>query len=301
MPLQEFRVPEALAGHRLRKVLPVLMEKQLSRGQIRHCIETGRLTVNEATVVSSGRTMLKDDVIKIMESGTMAPKQFRANIPTVYEDQDLVVFDKPAGWITAGNGFRTVENTLTWNTSQDPLTGLNRARHIHRLDAATSGVLMFAKTSAALEWHHRMFREHCVQKEYHALCTGYVVSSGQCKAALDGKEAQTSWRVITRVPSVRFGHVSHLLLTTQTGRTHQVRRHMSIAGHPLVGDIHYNVRHRYPGKGLFLHASSVKTRHRGGGALVLHAALPDKYCAFLKREERQWNRLAGSSNSTSKA
>lgn len=206
-------------------------------------------------------------------------------IAILFENPDVVVVDKPYGMVVhPGNGV-TMEQTITGDMLKLypdlPLTnGQDRPGVVHRLDKDTSGVLLFAKTSTALEFYIDQWKKHRVEKTYYALVSGILEpQSGTIEAPVHrdrhnrkrmasdmsiGKMAITHYEVVEYFPSRRFP-VSLLRVRIETGRTHQIRVHFAAIGHPVVGDTVYGRRQingffseKHHLKRQFLHATSLK-------------------------------------------
>ena len=165
-----------------------------------------------------------------------------------------------------------------------------RPQHVHRLDAPTSGLLVVAKTGQSLRTLSASFKHRLVHKRYRAVVAGPVgeVSHMQLiEAPLSGQSARTHWRVVCRRPSAKFGEVALVDLWPYTGRTHQLRRHMALMGHPIVGD----QKHWCDGlpedtaHGLFLSAVELELPHPKTGALLrVRTAQPPGFSQYLKGE-----------------
>ena len=179
-------------------------------------------------------------------------------IPVVYEDSDIAVIDKPAGWVVhpgAGNPSGTLANALLHRFPQ--VTGLPRAGIVHRLDKDTSGLLVVALTEAARTELIRALEAREIKREYLAVVNGCPITGGTVDAPIGrhpknrlkmavterGRPALTDYRV-----KERFRGHGHLAVSLQTGRTHQIRVHMLHVGFPLVGDPLYGGRLQLPPK-----------------------------------------------------
>jgi 23S rRNA pseudouridine1911/1915/1917 synthase len=181
-------------------------------------------------------------------------------INVVYEDEDIIVVNKPVGLVThpgAGNWTGTLANALL---HYDPsLATLDRAGIVHRLDKNTSGLMVVARSELAQKNLVEQLQTHAVSREYSAIVYGHMISGGTVDAPIgrdpkdrirqavveegEGKNAITHYRVIDR-----FKNHTHVKCILETGRTHQIRVHMSYIEHPLIADSMYGGKIRFPKK-----------------------------------------------------
>lgn len=215
----------------------------------------------------------------------------------IYEDSHLAVVLKPAGIPTNGNCFRTAEHALAHTLTPSPEADrLARPRPVHRLDAATGGLLLAARTAGVLSALSRQFERREVEKRYRALAVGHLEGEGVWEFPLDGQNAVTRYRVVASSPSLRNGHLTLLDCWPVTGRTHQIRRHLLGAGHPILGDALYTDSREdvFRGKGLFLWAAEIAFRHPVTGLpLRVSEEEPPKFRSLREREARRWERQYG--------
>lgn len=196
----------------------------------------------------------------------------------VFEDDCLLVLDKPAGWVV--NRAKTVkENTLQDWIEKTRRSRLSRSGIVHRLDKETSGLLLVAKTKEAFENLQKQFKERKVKKKYLSLVHGKLRAKrgeiflpiGRTKkdrekfgVVVEGKKARTKYRIL-KYYETQWGPLSYLELEPFTGRTHQIRVHLAFLGHPIVADLKYGGKrakkdcHFFPR--MFLHASYLSFDH----------------------------------------
>jgi len=234
-------------------------------------------------------------------------------VDVVYEDSQLAVVYKPEGVCTFPT--RGIENrnsnfsggdtmkTAVKYALQPPPDGtqhtLPRPHVVHRLDKPTSGLLLCAKTRTSKSFLHASFRQREIHKQYRAIVCGQVEGDeGKIDREINGRPAQTLWRVLSRARSVGLGggHLTELALFPLTGRTHQLRRHCKEELFaPIVGDTQYGGRDADVGTGLYLSAVELSFQHpeRPASEEPLHIRVdaPSKFAKLLLQEQLQWEQL----------
>ncbi len=194
----------------------------------------------------------------------------------LHEDGSFLVINKPPGLLS--NGKRSAETRLRKQT------GCPTLRAAHRLDRDTSGCLLIARGDAAFARAVALFREHRVSKTYHAIVAGRIRrGEHEIRAAINGERAVTRYRVLDTA-----AEASHLLVSIETGRTHQIRRHLHQEGHPVLGDRRYATGAKLPpelrraGRQM-LHARSIAfTDPEEGAGLRATAPLPADFRRALR-------------------
>lgn len=285
---------------------------ELSRGRVQTLLKAGRVS-GPAGKVRPSQKVRAGEVYQVCfpPPPSTSLQQQDIDVPVLHEDGAVIVVDKPSGLIVhPGRGHP--DGTLC-NALLDKLDGLpghpQRPGIVHRLDIGTSGVMVVARTQAALDHLAAQFAAHTVDRRYLALVWGFVrEESGTIDADLarhprdrirfavvpGGKHAVTHWRVLDRarfkVPS-GMGHLTLVECRLETGRTHQVRIHLSHLGHPLVGDPMYQrpvykPRNHLPA-GLreavdridhpLLHARLLGFEHPDGGRIEHARPVPQDY------------------------
>lgn len=218
----------------------------------------------------------------------------------VYEDSDLLVINKARGMVVhpaAGNWDGTLVNALMYHCGSE-LSGINgvlRPGIVHRLDKDTSGLMLVAKNDVAHGSLAEQIKEHTVRREYHTVVIGNLKEdTGTISAPIgrhktdrkkmavtesNSKDATTHYTVIERYPG--FTYASCIL---ETGRTHQIRVHMSYTGHPVIGDRIYGARDKLGIEGQCLHSKNVTFVHpRTGKEMYFESALPDYFEEILRK------------------
>jgi RluA family pseudouridine synthase len=263
-----------------------------SRKGVRKAIARGAFTLDGVTA-ETGMWVMPGQVIELAENDSDPRPDFRLRLDVVHQDDHLALINKPAGVPVNGNAFKTVENALRPNLAPSTAAdALRRPLPVHRLDSATSGLLIIAKTARAQAGLGRLFEERRIAKRYRALLIGRLEGSGEIDTPIDGRNASTHYAALRHGPSLRSGWLTLVECEPRTGRTHQIRRHFSQAGHPVLGDPLYGV----PGlvlksKGLFLCAVEVSFAHPVTGETVRgRIEEPAKFSTFLERERRRWDK-----------
>jgi 23S rRNA pseudouridine1911/1915/1917 synthase len=252
----ESRVPVELSGLRLDQVAAQLFG-DFSRERLKSWIQDGHLTVDGRPGRPKDRLAGGEDLrLNVVLSVETEALPQAMDLDILYEDEHLLVLNKPAGLVVhpgAGNPDGTLLNALLAHCPD--LQHIPRAGLVHRIDKDTSGLLVVAKTLAAQADLVEQLSEKTVYREYEAVVQGVLVSGGTIDAPIGrhpnervkmavvpgGKPAVTHYRVITRFR----GH-THVRVQLETGRTHQIRVHFAHKGHPLLGDPVYGGRHRHP-------------------------------------------------------
>jgi 23S rRNA pseudouridine1911/1915/1917 synthase len=259
-------VPDAEAGHRLDRFLAGALPA-LSRSRLQALIAQGAVTRGGATIKDpNSRVKPGEDYDLSVPAAVQAdPRGQDIPLDVVYEDKDLIVIDKPVGLVVhpaAGNPDGTLVNALIAHCGPSliGIGGEARPGIVHRLDKDTSGLLVAAKNERAMASLAKQFAAHTIERAYNAVVWGApragdgVVEGQIGRNPFDrkrmavmrrgGKEARTRYRVIERFGPRPFASLVECRL--ETGRTHQIRVHMTHLGHPLIGDPAYGKAHRAP-------------------------------------------------------
>ncbi len=180
----------------------------------------------------------------------------------LFEDDHLAVIHKPAGILVSGNSFKTIANALVQNIKRSTLSDATKPQPVHRLDYATTGILLVGKTSSSIRVLNKMFEDKKIEKTYYAITIGEMNDEGEITSEIDGKKSQSNYKVLESVFSKRFGKLNLVKLKPQTGRRHQLRRHLLSIVNPILGDKDYGIENLVlRGKGLYLHAYSLGFIH----------------------------------------
>ena len=249
-------VPADLGGQRLDQVAAQLFD-EYSRSRLSAWIKDGRLTVDGA--VLRPRDIVHSGAVLSLQAEQEAQGEWVAQdiaLNIVYEDEHILVIDKPAGLVVhpaAGHADGTLLNALLHHVPD--IINVPRAGIVHRLDKDTTGLMVVAKTLQAQTKLVDQLQKRTVSRIYECICIGVITSGStidapigrssanrQRMAVIDGgKPAVTHYRVLER-----FRSHTHVRVKLETGRTHQIRVHMTYAGYPLIGDPLYAGRFRIP-------------------------------------------------------
>jgi 23S rRNA pseudouridine1911/1915/1917 synthase len=308
------------AAKRLDQFLAARLDS-ISRARVQEMIAEGKVLVNDAPAKASLK-LRGGERISVLGEAQRAPlKALAEDIPLdiVYEDDDLAVINKPAGMMVhAGAGASeearnrgTLVNALLHHLqSLSGVGGELRPGIVHRLDKETSGLILVAKNDEAHRKLGAQFAAREVKKKYVALVHGWVKKdSGTLAQSISrdpvrrmkmttrvegGRTAITHFRVVRRLDT-KYGKFTLLDVKIDTGRTHQIRVHVSTMGHPIVGDTTYGAPKQVRGKNAvtvlarnFLHAAELEFKHpRTGESVSLKSELPEELREFLGRIAEQ--------------
>ena len=306
MEILQIIIPNRMSGYRL-DVAMAEMLPDFSRSKITVWIKSGNALID-------GRVFKPKDKVNGSEIVLLTTKQQQnnewkaENIPLniVFEDEDIIVINKEYGLVThpgAGNWSGTLANALL---NYDPrLAMLDRAGIVHRLDKNTSGLMVIARNERSQKVLVEQLQSHSVAREYSAIVYGHMIAGGSIDEPIgrdpkdrirqailkSGKDAITHYRIIDR-----FKSHTHVKAILETGRTHQIRVHLSHIGHPLIGDPMYGGRVRFPKKAnenlkkellnfkrQALHSKKLTLNHPDSGELISwKAPLPDDMRKLLE-------------------
>jgi len=260
--------PATLQGKRLDSALAVLFP-EYSRTRLQQWIVTGCVSVSERVVQDTRYKVVADESVEIHAKADNPLAWHAQSLPltVVYEDAAMIIINKPAGMVVhpaAGNADGTLVNALLHHFPE--LAHLPRAGIVHRLDKDTSGLLVVARTLSAHTSLVAQLQSRQVKREYEAVVNGLLASGGTIVTQMgrhpvdrkrmavlkpnivglklnvrSGKEAITHYTMLQV-----FAAHTHIKVQLETGRTHQIRVHMSHLGHPLIGDKIYGYRPRFP-------------------------------------------------------
>tara|TARA_B100000795_G_scaffold222940_1_gene177993 strand:- start:5945 stop:6856 length:912 start_codon:yes stop_codon:yes gene_type:complete len=278
-----------------------------SRSKITAWIKSGDALINEKTFKPKDRANGTEIVcltLNTKSNNDWVAEKIPLNV--VFEDDDIIIINKQYGLVThpgAGNWSGTLANALLY---YDPsLSKLDRAGIVHRLDKNTSGLMVIARNEKSQKNLVEQLQSHSVSREYSAIVYAHMIAGGTIDKAIgrdprdrikqtvliNGKDATTHYRIINR-----FKSHTHVKAILETGRTHQIRVHLSHIGHSLIGDPMYGGRVRFPRKASeelkqkllnfnrqALHSKKLTLTHPNTGEIMSwKAPLPDDMLSLLK-------------------
>ena len=299
--MQEYKIRQDEQNIRLDKIIASI-DNSISRTSVQRLIEEGKILVNEKQEKPSYKVN-EGDIIKIEkeEPQEIDLKPQEIPIDIIYEDKDILIINKAKGMVVHpgnGNPDGTLVNAVMAKC-KDSLSGIGgkiRPGVVHRIDKDTSGVIVVAKNDKAHINMSEQIKNHEVEKTYIALVRGIVKEN---EATIDmpigrsqkdrkkmavgqnGKNAITNFKVIERFPQ---DNCTLLEVKIETGRTHQIRVHLSQIGYPVIGDnVYSNGKNKWGIEGQCLHSKSLKFKHPiTGKEMFLEARLPEYFEKVLK-------------------
>ena len=277
----------------------------LSRSAVQKLIEDGRVSRNGGPCKKNDKLNIGDEIsVTVPEPKEVDIKATEMALDIVYEDEDVVVINKPKGLVVhpaAGHQDDTLVNGLLYAMGDD-LSGINgelRPGIVHRIDKDTSGLLAVAKNDLAHAVLASQLKDHSMARTYEAIvCGSFREDSGtvdapigrhptdrkkMCVTQRNSKEAVTHWEVVKR-----YRCYTHIRCKLETGRTHQIRVHMAHIGHPILGDMVYGRKKPELGQSSqCLHAGQLCFRHpKDGRPVLVFAELPDYFREVIEKLEK---------------
>lgn len=296
---QEIIITNDEAGKRLDVLIPLHIDA-LTRSYLQKLIEDGNVEVNGIVQKVKKYLVKENDILKIYIPLSKPLEIEGSDIPIeiVYEDKDLIIVNKPKGMVvhpSVGNYTGTLVNAILFHCNDlSGINGVERPGIVHRIDKETSGLLMIAKNDNAHKSLAAQLKEHSIKREYRAIVSGNIKDDkGTLSYPIgrdpnnrlrmkvikaNSKEATTHYEVIDR-----FGDYTYLKFNLETGRTHQIRVHLSHINHPIIGDKVYG-----PAKSVFslksqlLHAKILGFIHPTTNEYIeFESELPDEFQEIL--------------------
>ena len=299
------KVNEENVGKRIDSFIPMVQE-DISRSMVQKLIEQKNIKVNGKETKHSYKLKLNDEIeIFVPEAKEINLKAQDIPLNVIYEDNDIIVINKPKGMVVHpanGNPDGTLVNAVM-NKCKDSLSGIGgeiRPGIVHRLDKDTSGAIIVAKNDKAHIALSEQLKNHEVKKTYLALVRGIIKENEatinmpiarskkdrkKMDVDKDGKEAITHFKVLGRYKN----KYTLLQINLETGRTHQIRVHLSHIGYPIIGDeVYSNGKNEWNGSGQCLHAWKLEFIHPVTGKKIsLEAEIPEYLKNIIKELEEE--------------
>ncbi len=288
--IEEHIVPDGISNIRLVDYVHRVLNNIPSRSGLKKAIKRGEILV-DGKRAEGGNWVEPGQKIVLIDLQNKQPKVFEMPLKVVFEDEFVAVINKPAGISVSGNKFKTIVNALPFNlkpsSSHDVL---KTPKPVHRLDYSTSGLLLIAKTSGALVRLGKLFEQREIKKKYRAIAVGKIPERGTLDKNINGQQAITKYQLVSHSRSLHTDWLSLVDLYPITGRTHQLRIHLSEYGFPILGDKMYDDPKKVlKGKGLFLAAVELLFIHPiHGTEIVCGIEMPQKFAHLIAGQNRRW-------------
>jgi len=203
---------------------------------LKKALKKQHITVNDS-IASSATFINGGEIIRFSIPKEAKPKKALIfPLKVLFEDEHLAMIHKPPGILVSGNSFKTIAHALAQNLKPSKLVDATTPKPVHRLDYATTGILLVGKTSSGIQALNKMFENKEIKKTYYAITMGEMDSKRQITLSIENKTAQSNYSISESVPSKRFDKLNLVKLTPLTGRRHQLRKHLSHIGNPILGD-----------------------------------------------------------------
>ena len=303
--MEELHFNADITGERIDKFLDGRIES-LSRSYIQKLIKEKKILVNQLPVKANYKLTTGDTILlQIPDPEPLDIQPENIPLDILYEDDDILVVNKPKGMVVhpaPGHYSHTLVNAVLYHCGEN-LSGINgviRPGIVHRIDMNTTGSLLICKNDKAHQILAEQLKEHSITRKYHAIVHGNLKEdTGTVNAPIgrhptdrkkmstkapNGRHAVTHYRVLER-----FGNFTYIECQLETGRTNQIRVHMSSIGHPILGDEIYGpAKCPYKLQGQTLHAKILGITHPSTGEYIeFDAPLPDYFKDLLNKLRKQ--------------
>ena len=272
-------VPDRITPIRLQEYGVGIFEAFLTKSAWKKALKKKYITVDDAVATSATFIHGGETIKLIIPEEKSSGRKLILPLQVLFEDEHLAMIRKPGGILVSGNIFKTIANALPQNLKPSTLPDASTPQPVHRLDYATTGILLAGKTRSSIRLLNKMFENKEIQKTYYAVAIGEMEECGKITSEIDDRKALSNYSVRQRVTSKRFGKLNLVQLEPVTGRRHQLRKHLSGIGNPILGDKDHGregfiLQH----KGLYLHAASLQFKHPFTGKEInIEDELPRKF------------------------
>ncbi len=293
--INEHLVPSGQKKQRLQEYAYLAFQLNIpSKKGVKKAIKKGCIYL-DGKIGQTGDWVTEGMILQLIENQNYLPKRYEEQLNILFEDDFIAVINKPAGVLVSGNQYRTIVNMLSYNLN--PSSQKDKLLYptpVHRLDKATSGCLIIAKTKSSQIHFNRLFTTQSISKTYQALVIGKTPIEGSIQLHINQQVAKTTFERLKLIPSLKCKYISHLKLKPSTGRTHQLRIHCNDMGHPILGDkIYSGSGSQIKKKGMFLHAASLKFNHPIENTMVLvESLIPNKFERYLHHQMKSWHKFS---------
>lgn len=263
MPLIKIHIaPTQEKPIRIQEYAVGIFELFKTKSALKKALKKGLIKVNDR-IVTTAKIIYGGETITLYQLEEITnQKRLKLSLEILFEDDYLAIINKPAGILVSGNKFKTIANALPQNIKPSSQFDACQPQPVHRLDYPTTGLLLIGKTQTAIIKLNQLFKNKEIQKTYIAITISKMNISGSIDFPIDDKEALSKYTVLKTVASERFGFLNLVELEPRTGRRHQLRKHLSAIGNPILGDKSYGKENLIlKGKGLYLHALSLDFNH----------------------------------------
>lgn len=254
-----------------------------TRSGIKKAIKRGEVLI-DGKVGKTSDWIEKNQKLELVQQEQKPKKIFQLHLEVLFEDEFLAVINKPAGYPTSGNYFRTIENALPYNLKPSgEKDALPYPLPVHRLDNPTSGLLIVSKTRNSQKKLNLALEKREIKKLYFAIVHGETPEKFHLHSEIDNKAAITHFSTIKHL-SLDSQNFSLVEVRLETGRTHQIRIHLARNGFPIAGDTQYGTETpALSTRGLFLAAVKLHFFHPATGQEIdLQLEMPKKFLYFVK-------------------
>lgn len=264
----------------MQEYAPSIFRSITTKSGIKKAIKRQEILL-EGRIAKTSDYVSKDQKIELLQGEVRVKKVFKLQLEVLFEDDFLAVIHKPAGFPTSGNYFKTIENSLPYNLLPSvEMDALPYPAPVHRLDNPTSGLLLVAKTRLVQIQLHLNFEKKKIEKRYVALVHGKMPETVNYVQEVKGKPSLSEVQKLKHFRR-KEEDFSLVQIVPKTGRTHQIRVHLSQNGFPIVGDKEYGIPAPKGKKGLFLAATGLKFKHPKTSSLMsFELPFPGKFGKF---------------------
>ncbi|MEP2279323.1 RluA family pseudouridine synthase [Maribacter sp.] len=290
MQLKEIHhVPENATPLRLQEYGVGVFESIKTKSALKKAIKKNLILVNGAIATTATMIIGGEEIAYHQLPENKTKTRLVLKLDVVYEDEYLAIINKPAGILVSGNGFKTIANALPQNLKKSFAIDAAIPQPVHRLDYATTGLLLVGKTNSMIINLNQLFEFKNITKEYYAVTIGKMETNGIINSEIDGKPSMSSFEVVASIVSERFLFLNLVKLSPHTGRRHQLRKHLLSIGNPILGDATYFLEGlQLKRKGLYLHARSLRFQHPvTNEEMCIESDLPKKFTKLFPTNDMQ--------------